>query len=78
MYKGVEGDGRRMKPYIKTYVPEPGMNQKQIEKEVNRLSVLFEEEVNAGEVVVDQSIKFKDFIPQYMEIAKVRISPLSL
>ena len=78
VYKGVEGDGRRMKPYIKTYVPEPGMNQKQIEKEVNRLAVLFEEEVNAGDVVVDQSIKFKDFIPQYMEITKVRMSPLSL
>lgn len=78
VYKGVEGDGRRMKPYIKTYVPEPGMSAKQIEKEVNRLAVLFEEEVNAGEVVVDQSIRFKDFIPQYMEITKVRMSPLTL
>ena len=78
VYKGVEGDGRRKKPYIKTWVPEPGMSAKQIEKEINRLAVLFEEEVNAGEVVVDQSIKFKDFIPQYMEITKVRMSPLTL
>lgn len=78
VYKGVESDGRRMKPYIKNYVPEPGMSAKQIEKEVNRLAVLFEEEVNAGEVVVDQGIKFKDFIPQYMEITKVRMSPLTL
>lgn len=78
VYKGVEGNGKRMKPYMKTWIPEPGMNQKQIEKEVNRLAVLFEEEVNAGEVVVDQNIRFKDFIPQYMEITKVRMSPLSL
>ena len=78
VYKGVEGDGRRMKPYTKTWTPEPDMSAKQIEKEINRIAVLFEEEVNAGEVVVDQSIKFKDFIPQYMEITKVRMSPLTL
>lgn len=78
VYKGVKGDGKRMKPYTKTWVPEPGMNAAQIEKEINRLAVLFEEEVHAGEVVVDQSLRFKDFIPQYMEITKVRLSPLTL
>ena len=78
VYKGVKGDGKRMKPYTKTWVPEPGMNAAQIEKEINRLAVLFEEEVHAGEVVVDQSLRLKDFIPQYMEITKVRLSPLTL
>lgn len=78
VYKGVTGDGRRMKPYIKYWTPEPGMTAKQIEKEVNRIAVLFEEEVEAGNEVVNQNIKFKDFIPQYMEITKVRMSPLTL
>ncbi len=67
-----------MKPYIKHWTPEPGMTAKQIEKEVNRIAVLFEEEVEAGNEVVNQNIKFKDFIPQYMEIIKVRMSPLTL
>ena len=43
-----------------TYTPEKGMTAKQIEKEVQRQAVLFEEKCQNGNVL-DGNIKFADF-----------------
>ena len=49
-----------------TYKPDSGMTQKQIEKEVQRQAVLFEEQCAKGQVL-DGNIKLADFIELYFD-----------
>jgi hypothetical protein len=49
----------------KTYKPETGMTEKQIEKEVNRQAVLFEQECQKGQITA--AVKFETFAGQYLE-----------
>ncbi len=58
-----------------TYKPDENMTQKQIEKEVRRQAVLFEEKVQNGQVSSDGRIKLCDFVPIYLETAKQTFSP---
>lgn len=51
-----------------TWKPTPGMTKKQIEKELDRQTVLFEEQVRSGEFLQDGNIKLGDFCNQYLEI----------
>ena len=56
---------RKQIEHSMTWKPSKGMTQKQIEKEVNRQAVLFEEGVRNG--FVSSSIKFSDFLTQWKE-----------
>lgn len=51
-----------------TWKPASGMTKKQIEKELDRQTVLFEEKVTSGEFLQDGNIKLGDFCNQYLEI----------
>lgn len=53
-----------------TWKPTPGMTKKQIEKELDRQTVLFEEQVRSGEFLQDGNIKLGDFCNQYLEILR--------
>lgn len=59
-----------------TYTPEKGMTAKQIEKEVQRQAVLFEEQCQSGTVPTDGRMKLAEFVPIYLENAKHRLSPV--
>lgn len=48
VYHGYDGAGKRLKPYTMSWKPAPGMTAKQIEKELNRQAVQFEEQCRAG------------------------------
>ena len=50
-----------------TYTPEPGMTAKQIEKEVQRQAILFEEKCKTGQVAESGSLKLSEFIEQYFD-----------
>ena len=50
-----------------TYTPEPGMTAKQIEKEVQRQAVLFEEKCKTGQVAESGCMKLSEFIEMYFE-----------
>lgn len=50
----------------KTWKPEKGMTQKQIEKELQRVAVLFEEQCATGQYL-DGSIKFASFASTWIE-----------
>ena len=68
-------DGRQHNQY-KSYYPEPGMSPKQIEKEVNRQAVLFEEECKKGQIT--SAIKFETFAEQWLEeYAKINLRATS-
>jgi len=59
-----------------TYKPEKDMTAKQIEKEVQRQSVLFEEQCNNGTVHTDGRMKLAEFVPIYLETAQTQLSPI--
>ena len=75
--RGYDAEGNRLKPYFMTWVPEEGMSKRQIEAEVNRQAVLFEERCKGGEIA-DGNMKLRDFIPQYLDTVSVTMSPTTL
>lgn len=74
VYRGYDSSGKRLKPYTMTYKPESGMTPKQIEKELNRQAVQFEEKcLNGG--AASPTIKLAEFCEMYLEIMKPQLSP---
>ena len=57
-----------------TYTPEKGMTAKQIEKEVQRQAVLFEEQCQSGQAL-NNNIKFADFAEIWFNDRKKRFTP---
>lgn len=70
---GIDISGKKLGK-SKTWIPDEGMTQKQIEKELARQKVLFEEEVKNG-ICPDNKIRFVDFSKRWMdEYAKVNLT----
>ena len=72
---GYDVDGKKRKPYEKTWKPSPGMTPRQIEKELNKVVVQFEDECQRGLASVQGSMRLADFCPRYLEIQKSTLSP---
>lgn len=73
---GCDADGKQI-IRTKTWRPESCMTKRQIDNEINRQIVLFEEECYNGGVCSD--IKFKDFAEQWFsEYAAIRLKPKSI
>jgi integrase len=62
---GYDINGKQIRQRM-TWKPEKGMTARQIEKEVQRQAVLFEEQCNKGQVL-DGNIKLADFIEMYFK-----------
>ena len=62
--------------HFKTYKPDPGMTERQIAKELNRVAVEFESSVEQG-LSVDGSIKFKDFADMWLDLNQDRFAPIT-
>lgn len=62
---GTDIHGKRL-GVSRTWVPEPGMTKRQIEKELERQKVLLEEQVRYG-VCPDSKMRFADFSKKWME-----------
>lgn len=58
--RGYDINGKQLREHM-TWVPAPGMTKRQIEKELNRQTVMFEEQIKASGRQ-DGNIKFIDFI----------------
>lgn len=72
---GFDGAGNRIRQHT-TWVPRPGMTPLQIEKELNRQVVLFEEEVKTGAASVDGSMRFSVFAEKFLkEYAELNLGP---
>lgn len=68
-------DGKQRNQY-KSYYPESGMTPKQIEKEVNRQAIMFEEDCKKGQIT--SAIKFETFAEQWLEeYAKINLRATS-
>ena len=75
--KGYDAEGKRLKPYFMTWVPPKGLSKRQIQAELQRQAVLFEEKCKGGEVT-DCNMKLRDFIPEYIDTVSVTMSPTTL
>ncbi len=72
--QGYDYTGKRIRQYM-TWIPDPGMSEKQVKKELERQAVLFEEKVKNG-TVADATIRFADFADKYMsEYAQLYLKP---
>lgn len=54
VFRGRSADGTRLKDYLMTWKPSPGMTKRQIEKEVERQATLFEEACKQGIVSLEK------------------------
>lgn len=62
---GYDAKGKQIRKSM-TWEPAPGMTARQIEKELDRQTVLFEERVKTGQYM-DGNVKFKDFAERWFE-----------
>ena len=65
---GVDMTGKQIRRRM-TYKPDSGMTVKQIEKEVQRQAVWFEEACQNGTAPTDGKIKLAEYVPIYLETA---------
>lgn len=54
VFRGRSADGTRLKDYMMTWKPTPGMTKRQIEKELDRQATLFEEACKQGIVATEK------------------------
>lgn len=54
VFRGRSADGTRLKDYLMTWKPTPGMTKRQIEKELDRQATLFEEACKQGMVSLEK------------------------
>ena len=75
VYQGYDSGGKRLKPHTTTYKPKAGMSAKQIEKELAQTAFQFEEQCKNGLISSNPKLTLNDFLPQYFDIMKERLSP---
>ena len=71
---GYDQNGRQIRRTM-TYKPDKNLTERQVQKEVQRQAVLFEEQVRNGQVSSDGRLKLADFVPMYLETARQKLSP---
>lgn len=76
VYHGYDGTGKRLKPYTMSYKPAPGMTAKQIEKELNRQAVQFEEKCKQGYALDNRQTfaEYAEYVVSLKERAGVKHS----
>lgn len=70
---GYDNTGKQIRRTM-TYKPEPNMTAKQIEKEVQRQAVLFEEKCRSGNIL-NGSVKFAAFSEMWLDDHKRQLRP---
>jgi len=74
---GYKGNGRKVRKKT-TWTPEPGMTERQIERELQRQAILFQERCQQG-LVMSGSIKLDALAALWMEdYAKTQLAPLTI
>jgi len=69
---GYSSDGRQIRKSM-TYIPPTHLTAKQLEKELERQAILFEEKIKNG-LSIDTNIKFSDYAEKFMTVKE--LSPI--
>lgn len=67
VFKGKDQNGKQLKPYTMTYKPNEGISEKQIQKELNRQAVLFEEQCKTG-AIIDNKQTFAEYAEYVLKL----------
>lgn len=70
VFRGRDASSKRLKDYIMTWKPVPGMTKRQIEKELTRQATLFEENCKRGNVSAER-YTFQEYT-EYALAVKIR------
>ena len=74
-FVGIGSDGRRIDKQ-RTWYPAEGMTPKQIEKELEKQKLLFEQEVLGSSTYCDGNLRFREMAKKWMDdYARVNLSP---
>ena len=74
---GYDLDGKQIRRHL-TWTPEPGMTKRQLQKELDRQAVLFEEKCRNGQVL-DGNIKFAEFAEKWFtDYAEKQLRPTTV
>ena len=74
---GYDLNGKQIRRHL-TWTPEPGMTKRQLQKELDRQAVLFEEKCRNGQVL-DGNIKFVDFAEKWFaDYAEKQLRPTTV
>ena len=67
VFRGRDISGKRLKDYIMTWRPTPGMTKRQIAKELDRQAALFEENCRLGNVSTEKLTfeKYADYVLEF-------------
>ncbi len=67
VYRGRSADGKKLKPYIKTWKVPEGLSDKKIQKELNRVATLFEESCHNG-IVSTEKQTFEEYAKYVIDL----------
>lgn len=70
VYKGRDLNGKKLKPYEMTWKIPPKATEKQIEKKLNEVVVLFENECKEGTVISNKKQTFREYAEYVMKLKK--------
>ena len=74
---GYDLNGKQIRRHL-TWTPEPGMTKRQLQKELDRKAVLFEEKCRNGQVL-DGNIKFAEFAEKWFsDYAEKQLRPRTI
>ena len=73
--RGYDSEGNKLNPYEKTWKRPKDMTQRKADKEAQRQALLFEEQCKTGISGDASRITFAEFVPVYLEQAKLLLSP---
>ena len=69
-FAGEKADGTQILKSL-TWKPTPNMTERQIQKELERQTVMFEEKIKQGVIAYDGSIKFSEYADIWLENAQI-------
>ena len=67
VFRGRDSSGKRLKDYLMTWKPEPGMTKRQIDRELARQTTLFEENCKLGNISTEK-MTFERYAAYVMEL----------
>ena len=75
---GIDLNGKQIRHRF-SWTPDEKMTPRQIEKELNRQVIRFEEQVKTGSSALDGSVRFVDFAERYMrDYGRLQLKPTTL
>ena len=75
VYRGYDRYGNRLKPYTISWKPDRPMSEKQMEREVNKFAVMFENKCKKGIISSAERITVEEYAETYLSVKKNVLAP---